>query len=462
MPTEIVVPRLGWSMDEGTFAGWLIEPGVQVNVGDNLFLLEGEKATQDVESFDGGLLCIPPDAPQPGDTVQVGQVIGYLLTADESAPQRIASESSASAAPPATSPASTPPPMPSPPEPPATQPDAAPADASNSAGPAVRRLARELGIDIQTIHGSGPRGRVLPDDLRRAALPTEPAPPTRRRPSSPRARRYAREHGISLEAVTGTGRNGRIRERDVRAAQSTSAQSTSARTPGKLRQIIAKRMLAGVHEAAPVTLHRKVNAAHLKDCRQQFQQTPLEGLVPTVNDCILRLTAAALVEHPEVNALWQNDQLHPSSDVHLAFGVDTPAGLLAPVIHNAQQQDLASLAQTARTLIDAARQGTTRENDLQGGTFTVTNLGGLGIDSFTPILNLPQVAILGVGRIVAEPIVQQGAIVAGQTMQLSLTFDHRALDGATAARFLQTLTALIESPHALLNERAPSLSRPSA
>ena len=464
MPIEIIVPRLGWSMDEGTFAGWLIPPGEMVSIGDALFLLEGEKATQDVESFDGGVLCVPADAPQSGDTVKVGQVIGYLIAADESAPTRIGAKPSP---PPSPLSATTSTPdtidvaLPPQTDPPQTDPPAPTSGTLGSAGPSVRRLARELGVDLPSVPGTGPRGRVVSADVRQAARQPTPHPQptpqlvnhasTSGHRASPRARRLARQQAIGLERVQGTGRHGRIRERDVRAAL-----VSAERPPSKLRQVIAKRMLAGVQEAAPVTLHRKVRATELVRCREAFKQAPINGIVPTFNDCLLRLSCAALLQHHALNAVWRDEQLQPSSSVHLAFGVDTPAGLLAPVIHDAEQCDLEAIARSARQLIDAARNGTTRERDLIGGTFTVTNLGNLGVDAFTPILNLPQVAILGVGRIVEEPVIEQGAIVAGRTLQLSLTFDHRALDGATAARFLQTLAEMMEAPTSWLSAGHPS------
>ncbi|MCA9264736.1 MAG: 2-oxo acid dehydrogenase subunit E2 [Planctomycetales bacterium] len=443
MPREITIPRLGWSMEEGIFSEWLKTPGDFVSVGDMVFMLEGEKATQEIESFDSGILCVPDDAPQPGDTVQVGQVIGFLLDEGESAPTSVG-QSIRECAPSHLPPAST-----------------EPGDVASSpskirsvstakaraAGPAARRLARQMGIDINRVPTPDPTGRVLTEDVRRAAGGAL------RVLATPRARLRARELGIAWQQVPGTGRNGRIRERDILAfAQQDSLVKQHARpfepdpvAPGtyapasKVRRIIAQRMRAAVQQAAPVTLATKVDATRLCELRERCKRTANGQHIPSVNDCVIVAIAQTLREHPELNACWHREGIYTYGVVNIALAMDTHVGLVAPVVRDADQLTVFEVAEQSARLVARARAGQLTEAELSGGTFTVTNLGMYGVDAFTPILNLPQAAILGVGRIVQEPIVRDDQVIAGRAMTLSLTFDHRVVDGAPAARWLESL-----------------------
>jgi pyruvate dehydrogenase E2 component (dihydrolipoamide acetyltransferase) len=467
MPHPITIPRLGWSMEEGIFGEWLKPHGEPVRAGDMLFVLEGEKAAHEIESLDSGILCIPADAPQPGTTVKVGEVIGFLLAEGETAPATVrvpptttapiaasqthapvrrtsspssleinglevrctstSGKSTSSALPSVTS----------------TMPRAA--------GPAARRLARELGIDLNAVFTPDPTGRVLCEDVQSAAASrnqSQSGGTTARNPvATPRAKRRARELGIDWTRLAGTGRGGRIRERDILTAKSDSPLPIpdSPSVPGrfvpasKLRQIIAQRMSAGVHQAVPVTLTTKVDVDSLVAYRERLKHEAVDGLVPSFNDIVIQQAAQTLRELPDLNACWQGHGIHHFDAVHIATAVDTPAGLLAPVVRDADQLTLPELAARTRGLVEQARAGTLTQDQLSGGTFTVSNLGMLGIDAFTPVLNLPQAAILGVGRIVEEPVVRDGQLAAGKTMTLSLTFDHRVIDGAPAARWLQRL-----------------------
>ncbi len=198
-------------------------------------------------------------------------------------------------------------------------------------------------------------------------------------------------------------------------------------------------MSAGVHQAAPVTLTTKVDASALVIYRERLKRTATGRVVPGYNDILIWLTARALHNLPELNACWHEDGIYTYDAIHIGMAVDTQAGLLAPVIRNADQLTLDQIAEQTRRLIAEARAGQLNQNQLEGGTFTVSNLGMFGIDAFTPILNLPQAGILGIGRIVEEPIVRAGLIEVGHTLTLSLTFDHRVVDGTPAARWLKQL-----------------------
>ena len=390
MAVPVTVPRLGWSMEEGGFGGWLKAPGERVRPGDPLFVLESDKATETIEAIDEGLLHVPPDAPTAGDTVKVGQVLAYLTAEGESVP---------------------------------------PATSGPVAAPVPSRDRQGAGP------GSRPdgRGSEVPGDVVRAV-------------SSPRARRVARELGVDWTGLRGSGRNGRVRERDVRAAAASSP-------PGELiphtaiRRTIAARMVAGVTQAAPVTLTTKADATRLVALRNQLRAA--REVPPSYTDLILKLTATALVRHPRLRAQWRDDGLFVPSAVHVAFAVDTDAGLLAPVVRDADRLTVRQIAQETRQLIALARMGMLGAERLRDAVFTVTNLGMVGVDAFTPVIHLPQCAVLGVGRVVREPAVVGDHIEPRDVLTLSLTFDHRVVDGAPAARFLDAIRQGVADPSSL-------------
>jgi pyruvate dehydrogenase E2 component (dihydrolipoamide acetyltransferase) len=204
-------------------------------------------------------------------------------------------------------------------------------------------------------------------------------------------------------------------------------------------------MVAGVTQAAPVTITTKVSAEPLIAFRLHLTKSTVRGESPTYTDILIHLVARTLREQPQLNACWHRDGTHQYADVNIALAVDTDLGLLAPVVRNADQLSLDQIAGRTRQLIAETRGNRLNQQHLEGGTFTVSNLGMFGIETFTPILNLPQAAILGVGRIVEEPVVREGQIMVGHTITLSLTFDHRVADGAPAARWLLALCRLIDA-----------------
>ena len=256
---------------------------------------------------------------------------------------------------------------------------------------------------------------------------------------SPRARRTAKELGIDWSTLHGTGRTGRIRERDLRAAVPVSATAISP-----IRKTIADRMLASHLGTAPVTLTTTADATDLVKLRDQFKLA--DNFVPSYTDFLVKLVAVALKKHPLLNARWSNEQIVLSAAIHIGVAVDTDAGLVVPVIRDVPALSLTQLAARSGVLIERARTGRLSSAEMQGGTFTVTNLGAFGIDAFTPIINPPQCAVLGIGRIQRQAVVVADQIVIRDRISLSLTFDHRIVDGAPAARFLQMLCVSIESP----------------
>jgi pyruvate dehydrogenase E2 component (dihydrolipoamide acetyltransferase) len=248
---------------------------------------------------------------------------------------------------------------------------------------------------------------------------------------------------VDAGRLQGSGRNGRVRERDVRATAAPVAEGRLL-PHTNIRRVIAARMIAGVTQAAPVTLTTRADATHLVTWRGQLQAAAPDAVVPGYTDLIVKVTAAALRQHPLLQAQWRDEGLFVPERIHIGVAVDTEAGLLVPVLRDVDRLTVAQIAEQARELTALARSGRLTADQMRGASFIVTNLGMFGVDAFTPILHLPQSAILGIGRIVREPAVVGDAVVPRDRLTLSLTFDHRVTDGAPAARFLDTLRRSIE------------------
>jgi pyruvate dehydrogenase E2 component (dihydrolipoamide acetyltransferase) len=387
MSHEIRVPRLGWSMEEGTFVRWLKQPGEAVRVGEPLFELEGDKATQAVESLDAGTLHVPSDAPNPGAVVAVGTLLGYLLAAGET----------------------------------------------------VARSTMSASTPLSTAHAGSERRSAPP-----ASKPSTAARPI----ASPRARRIAKELGMDLTCLPGSGRDGRIRAEDVTAAAKTGA--ATAVTPLSRRRTIAQRLRRSQEHTVPVTLTTTLDATNLVALRDGYKSAK-STVTPAYTDIIACVVARVLAQHPHLAARWDGAELIGAQATDAGFdigiAVHTDAGLLVPVLRGLGRKPLPQVAEESRLLIERARAGKLTAPQMQGGVFTITSLGAYGIDAFTPVLNYPEIAILGVGAIRPEAVVlSDGRVAARQRLTLSLTFDHAALDGVPAAAFLRELAAALTAP----------------
>jgi pyruvate dehydrogenase E2 component (dihydrolipoamide acetyltransferase) len=444
MAIEIKVPRLGWSMEEGTFVEWLKHDGQPVRAGEPLFAIEGDKSIQEVESIGTGILRISPKAPENGETVKVGTTLAFLAGPDETVAFDSVFETTAVS--PAASEA-------------AVEPDAA--SSGSAALPAERnRPLESAGRSVE------PAASVLTERGRneRSSVSEPPLNASRaKRPRiSPRAARVAAELGIDWKTIQGSGRSGRIRERDVQTEasrqQAVGRRGRAAAEPAEVgaepvartsfRRTIAARMVEGAQWTAPVTLTTTADATNLVSLRRQFKaavKSPDE-IVPSYMDIMARLAARALQEHPPLNRQWIDGQILSPNGIHIAVAVDTPAGLVAPVVCDVPSLGLREIAARTHDLKARAHASQLKPQELTGGTFTISNLGAFGIDAFTPIINVPQCAILGLGRIERRPAVVGDQIVPRDMITLSLTFDHRIVDGAPAAHFLATLRNAIENP----------------
>jgi pyruvate dehydrogenase E2 component (dihydrolipoamide acetyltransferase) len=407
MPIHITLPRLGWSMEEGKFLAWLKKDGDFIKEGDPIFTLESDKAAQEVEAIDSGLLHIAPDGPKPGDVIKVGHVLGYLLAEGETAP---------------------------------TASLILPTDSGRPTDLVLEPNPKSKSVESRICGNSKPQSVGL----------LESVGDQTQSPASPRARRAAKEHRVDLATLAPTGKGGRIRERDVLAAATSASTSGMKQVPlTPMRRTIAARLMHSRQTTVPVTITARCDATALLAFRQQLKSlsSSLQHAIPTINDILVKLTAAALRQHPMLAATWAEDHLLLPESIHLGIAVDTEAGLLVPVIRDVGTSTLTHIAAQSQKLIAAARSGQLAAADMQGACFTLSNLGSLGVEAFTPVINPPESAILGIGAIVREAVpLDDGTFTARDRLTLSLTFDHRVNDGAAAARFLQTLRHLIEHP----------------
>ncbi len=466
MAEALFIPKLGNTVEEVTLIEWTVANGTGVKLGQELLEIETDKAVFNVEATADGILHHGPFVA--GDVLPVLEVVAVIGTVEDSwdshqasasptttAAKEIVAEAVANSV--------------------EVEMDIAvavlPTTQIESSerlfiSPRARKLAENKGIDLNALMPTGPNGRIVERDVL-AYLEARPS-------ASPVARKMAEEAGINVYDIAGSGPGGRIVRRDVElalavetvpapaaAAPAAVAQpplqlpdaEVSERLPLKgIRGIIADRMGASVHTTARVTIVMEVDATEFVDVRARLKTAVGDswGFAPGYNDLLALVVAKALREHPHMNARLAADAVEHLAHINLGMAVDTERGLMVPVIRDADQKGLHAFGAEFRELVEKARIGRALPDDLSGGTFTITNLGMYDVDAFTPVINLPEAAILGVGRIAPKPVVVEGEIVVRQMWTLSLVFDHRLVDGAPAARFLQAIKQMIEEPYLLL------------
>lgn len=453
MAEEFFIPKLGQTVEEVTLVKWLVEDGARVSVGQEIMEVETDKAVFPVEANAKGILHIGPY--REGQVVPVLTVVAiigkpedkFVLAAgnQESSNQEIGNQVSGDKAlgnqVPSQSPNSLVAQFP---------------DHQVFASPRARKLAAAKNVDLAQVTPTGYGGmRVAERDV---AVYLAQAPK-----ATPVAQRMAADAGVDLHAVTGTGPGGRIVKEDVARAQAAAPAAPPAslqpqseileRIPLKgVRGIIAERMGASVHTTARVTLVMEMDATGFVAARERIKEKVEKdwGFAPGFNDLLAKIVAAALRQFPYVNARLAQDAIELLGPINLGLAVDTERGLLVPVVRNVDQKNLRQFGAEFRQMVERARAGRSLPDDLTGGTFTITNLGMYDVDAFTPVINLPEAAILGVGRIAPKVVPYQGEIAIRQMWTLSLVFDHRLMDGAPAARFLQAIKKMVEEPYLLL------------
>jgi pyruvate dehydrogenase E2 component (dihydrolipoamide acetyltransferase) len=415
--SQITLPRLGQGMESGTIVRWLKSEGDQVEKGEPLYELDTEKVTQEVEADAGGVLL--RILASEGEEIEVGKAIAVIGEEGE----EVADE-------------------PSEPAGEAEEPtEVAEGEEQEEGEPAPeRREERERGREGDQEQTGNGQAQATRDGGRVKA--------------SPLARRIARERGIDLASLQGTGPEGRIVAEDVERAEKTAAPGAPAAPVGEvesipltgMRKTIARRMTEA-WEAPAFQIAMTADMTASIRLREALVARTGEGEAkPTYSDILAKVCAVALMRHRAVNALFAGDevQLQPTANVGMAVAV--PNGLLVPVLRNCETKTIAQLAAERVDLVARTREGKLRQEDLEGGTFTISNLGMYGVDRFVAVLNPPQAAILAVGAIEEHAVVREGELVARPVMELTLTCDHRSVDGATASEFLRTVKQFLEEP----------------
>lgn len=443
MAVDIIVPPLSQTMDSVLLVEWLKAVGDEVVRGEPLFVIETDKAHLEIEAPASGVL--QEVLAEAGSEVAVRSSIGVIASPDEAMPVSPRPEPAPEAARPVSRAATAAR------HPTATGPGGQmlPAERQQRifASPRARQLAQQEGVPLAEVQATGPQQMIVERDIR-AYLAQRKAPPK----VTPVARRVAEAAGLDLATLVPSAPGARFTRADVEAA--LAAREAAARAGVRwvdlspTRRTIARRMAESQQAAAEVTLTRQADATELVRLREQIlAELSEEDPRPTFTDFLVLIVARQLKRHPHLNAITDGERIGLSEEVHVAVAVDTERGLIAPVLRDADKKGLLQLARERAELVRRALDEAITPQELSGGTFTITNLGSLGVDAFTPIINPPQVAILGVGRICPAPAVHEGQLCIRQLMHLSLTFDHRVVDGAPAARFLGDIVQWIEKPH---------------
>jgi len=461
MISNILMPKLGLVMKKGRILKWYKQVGDFVNQGEPLFQISTEKVTIDVEAKVSGYLRIIYALP--GAIVPVSGIVGLIGDKDEPLPDikppvydmDKKGLESASAQIETTA---------------GMRPSVLNAQASDEikATPAAKRLAKEKGIDISKVKGTGPGGRITESDVLnfRSEVETKPDMKTIETniPATPYARKLAEEHGLTIQEVAQSTEEKKIYARDVMNMYNTSGDAS--RTAEKeeqmgineqftmlpitdMRRAVAERMSYSAHTVAPVTLGMEVVADEIIKLKEAMAISYPSDRI-TINDILVKIVAMAIKQHPLINASFSEDGIKIFNAINIGIGVAIEGGLIVPAILNADKKTIVQISKESKDLIERARTGKLTIDEISRGTFTLTNLGAYGIDMFTPIINPPQSATLGVGRINKKPWIVNDRIEVVSTMVLSLTFDHRVIDGAPAAQCLLTIKQYIENPYLVL------------
>lgn len=436
MANEVLMPKLGASMESGTILQWFKEEGEVVSAGDMLFEVMTDKVNIELEAEASGVLL--KKLYVVNDEVPVNQVIAYIGQEGESlevsdrengSDETAGSESVASY------------------------------QFNNNkeskdsrrirATPAARKLARDHNIDLHMVDGNGPRGRIQLDDVKEFMADSET-----KTKATPLATKIAKAEQVDLSNIKGTGIRGKIMSEDVlsqRPADAERGVKEKIRVEG-VRKVVAKRMVESAFTAPHVTITTEVDMTSVKDMREKLlnQIEKQTGYRLSYTEIIIKAVASSLKNHPMINSSLQDDYIVLHSNINIGLAVATPNGLVVPVLRDCDKKGLTELTEESKRLGQLARDNKLNLEQMNGGTFTISNLGMYAVDAFSPIINQPESAILGVGRVQEKPVGVNGLIQLRPMMTLSLSFDHRVIDGAPAAAFLTELKETLENPLAML------------
>lgn len=418
MAEVIRMPRMSDTMEEGNIIGWLKSEGDQVEAGETLAEVETDKATMELDSYtDGVLLHI---AVKEG-TVPIDGIIAIIGQAGEDWKHLLEGGAQTAAPAPAAAPVAAE-------VTPATPAVAAPSgDTRVKASPLAKSIARQQGLDISSLIGSGDNGRVVKKDIEAALQGKTPAPQAVVQPAPVAPAEPAVVQPIPVAESTGAFEDKRV---------------------SQMRKVIAKRLSESKFGAPHFYLNVEINMEKAIQMRQQVNAVAEVKI--SFNDFVIRAAAAALRQHPAINASWLGDAIRYHKQVNIGVAVAIDDGLIVPVIRNADIKTLSQINTEVKTMAGKARDRKLQPEEMQGNTFTISNLGMFGIESFTAIINPPDACIMAVGAIIEKPIVKDGTITIGNMMKVTLSCDHRVVDGALGAQFLQTFKAILEDPIRLL------------
>jgi len=438
LSVHVTMPKMGMTMKEGKISKWHKQEGDSVAKGEIIFEVETEKITNKIESPGTGVLfqIVVPE----GATVQVGTILA-VIAQDGEKPERIKGIQTGEVVEMET----------------ATENSQAAGAKTDSvekerilSTPSARRVAKELGVDLASVPGTGPDGKIKEADVEKYHEEGPPAPKI-----TPLAAEIAKQEGLDLTGITGTGENGKITRKDVlRALEPTKDVVRDASPQAKvipfegMRKVIADNMHASLQNAAQLTTFTEADVTEMVRFRDlvRAEYKKDDSVKISYNDIIIMATARALMGHRMMNSTLIGEEIRVHDTVHLGIAVSLSEGLIVPKLRNAEKKTLLQIAKEVRVLAQKAREGALTVEEVTDGTFTISNVSMLGMDGFTPVLNPPETGILGVGRVIEKPAVFNGEINIRQMMTLSLTFDHRVVDGAPAMLFLKDLARYLAQP----------------
>lgn len=440
MAQEVLLPKLGLTMTEGTIDEWKFKEGEFVKKGDILYSVSTDKLTNDVEAdTEGVLLKILVPA---GETAACKAVVAYLGEAGETIAE--ASAQTKTEEKPQEQMGKT-----------TTESSATPIREGILASPAAKKLAKEKNIELGLIMGTGPNGRITLQDVEDYIANPQPVNCEEKTKTSPTAAKLAEELGVDIETIT---TDGRVMKKDVLAAANVETSTvptvgSNDQQPVKvnaLRRSIAANMALSWQTSPRVTYTHPVDTTAMKEMRDKLKVACKDDNVKlTFNHIIMKMTAKVLMEFPDVNASFADNMLTRHTHANVGLAVAKGDGLIVPNVKGVETKSLIEVAKETEDLIEATRSGSIAMEDMTGGTFTISNLGPYGITNFSPIINQPELAILGVCDMVETPVVRNGQIEIRPMMNLCLTADHRVVDGVMAAKFLKRLCDLLENPYLL-------------
>lgn len=448
--TVVIMPKQGLQMTEGTIISWFKQVGDEVKEGEPLFSMETDKLEIDIDATASGTLL--KILAEPGDVIPITEPIALIGPAGTDVTAYTGKAAPSAAAAPVQAEAKT-----------ASAPMEAVAPIARKAGervfitPRARMTAKNNGIDYMTVAGTGPDGLIIERDIL-TAIANKPK-------ATPVAAKLAELEGVDLKTISGSGVGGKIMKDDVLNAMKPAAEAAPAAPAAKetaapvasedetvipikgMRKAIFDNMMKSLHGMAQANHRMKVD---MTECKRLREALKAEGVKVSFNDILMLAATKALLKYPCINATVLGDNIIEKHYTNIGLAVAVPNGLMVPNVKHTEKMSLTEIAKATAEQIAKTRDNKLTMADYSGGTFTITNLGMFDVDEFTPVINAPEAAILGVGKIADTPVVKNGEIVARPIMTLSLTYDHRIVNGAPAAEFLQYLKKLLENPYLML------------